>query len=182
MAAPPPDARAGRFKLVSTPNPSEFPSASNVNPEPEPRSAAWPPSGFAPSTLGIRDVRFYRASDALSGILILGMVIFGPWAFGTTQPATIRIMNLADYTLGLLLAVKWFIRHFKGYRPCRWGGDLTPATTALTRALAALILAAALAGPGEAAAPKAAGNPFGQLSGNWKGGGTVTTATTSVRR
>jgi len=36
--------------------------------------------------------------------------------------------------------------------------------------LAALILAAALA-PGEAAAP--AGNPFDQLSGDWKGGGTV---------
>ncbi len=42
--------------------------------------------------------------------------------------------------------------------------------------LAALILAAALAGPGDAAAPKAAGNPFDQLSGDWKGGGTVITA------
>lgn len=39
--------------------------------------------------------------------------------------------------------------------------------------LAALILAAALAAPGEAAAPKAAANPFDQLSGDWKGGGTV---------
>jgi hypothetical protein len=39
--------------------------------------------------------------------------------------------------------------------------------------LAALILAATLAAPGEAAAPKAAGNPFDQLSGDWKGGGTV---------
>ena len=41
--------------------------------------------------------------------------------------------------------------------------------------LAALILAAALAAPGEAAAPKAV-NPFDQLSGDWKGGGTVTPA------
>jgi hypothetical protein len=40
--------------------------------------------------------------------------------------------------------------------------------------LAALILAAALTAPGEAAAPKAAGNPFEKLSGDWKGGGTVT--------
>ena len=39
--------------------------------------------------------------------------------------------------------------------------------------LAALILIAALAAPGEAAAPKAAVNPFDQLSGDWKGGGTV---------
>ncbi len=42
--------------------------------------------------------------------------------------------------------------------------------------LAALILAAILAAPGEAAAPKAAGNPFQKLSGDWKGGGTVTPA------
>ena len=42
--------------------------------------------------------------------------------------------------------------------------------------LAALILAAVLAAPGESAAPKAANNPFGQLSGDWKGGGTVTPA------
>jgi len=40
--------------------------------------------------------------------------------------------------------------------------------------LAALILAAALASPAEAAAPKAAGNPFDQLKGYWRGGGTVT--------
>ena len=40
--------------------------------------------------------------------------------------------------------------------------------------LAALILAVALVVPGEAAAPKAAGNPFEKLSGDWKGGGTVT--------
>ena len=124
-----PRAGVGRFKLVSAVNPSKFRTASKANPEPR------------PPTLGIRDVRFYRASDALSGILIWRMVMLGPWAFGTTQPATNRIMNLAGYALGLLLAVKWFIRRFKGYRSCRWGGDLTPATTALTRALAALILA-----------------------------------------
>ena len=39
--------------------------------------------------------------------------------------------------------------------------------------LAALILVAALAAPGEAAAPRPAGNPFDQLSGDWKGGGRV---------
>ena len=40
--------------------------------------------------------------------------------------------------------------------------------------LAALILAAAWAAPADAAAPKAAGSPFAKLSGDWKGGGTVT--------
>jgi hypothetical protein len=39
--------------------------------------------------------------------------------------------------------------------------------------LVGLILAAALAWPVEAASPKAAGDPFVQLSGDWKGGGTV---------
>jgi hypothetical protein len=42
--------------------------------------------------------------------------------------------------------------------------------------LMALILAATLAAPAEAVAPKAAGNPFEKLSGDWKGGGTVTPA------
>src|SRR6478735_2584721 len=42
--------------------------------------------------------------------------------------------------------------------------------------LAALILAAAFAPPAQAAELKAAGNPFEQLSGDWKGGGTVTPA------
>lgn len=119
----------GQFKSVSAANPSKFSTASEA--DPQPRSPI----------LGIRDVRFYRASDALSGILIWGMVILGPWAFGTTQPATIRIMNMAGYTLGLLLAVKWFIRHFKGYRPSGRAANPTPSTTKLTQVLAALTLA-----------------------------------------
>jgi hypothetical protein len=40
--------------------------------------------------------------------------------------------------------------------------------------LAALLLAVALASPAQTAAPKASGNPFDQLKGDWKGGGTVT--------
>jgi len=40
--------------------------------------------------------------------------------------------------------------------------------------LLALILAAALASPAETAAPKPTGNPFDQLKGYWRGGGTVT--------
>ena len=69
------------------------------------------------------------------------MVIFSPWAFGTTQPATIRIMNFAGYALGGLLALKWYIRRFKGYRPPRWGGESSPALRRLTWALAALTVA-----------------------------------------
>lgn len=40
--------------------------------------------------------------------------------------------------------------------------------------LAALLLAVAIASPAETAAPQASGNPFDQLKGDWKGGGTVT--------
>ena len=42
--------------------------------------------------------------------------------------------------------------------------------------LAALVLAAALALPGLGEAADPAGNPFDKLSGDWKGGGTVTPA------
>ena len=40
-------------------------------------------------------------------------------------------------------------------------------------AVAALLLTVALASPAETAAPQASGNPFDQLKGDWKGGGTV---------
>ena len=53
------------------------------------------------------------------------------------------------------------------------GYRLFSSSTHKAMPLAALILAAALAAPGEAAAPKATGNPFDQLSGDWTGGGTV---------
>jgi len=66
------------------------------------------------------------------------MIILSPWAFGTTQSATILVMNITGYTLGMLLSLKWFIRGFKGYRPWRWSGNPTPTLTGLTRALAAL--------------------------------------------
>ena len=98
-------------------------------------SAAGAPAGAGPNAqaprLGIRDIRRYRVSDSLSGSLIGFMVVFSPWAFGTTQPATIWTMNLTGYALGALLAVKWFIRRFRGYRPPRWGGEPTPALVKL---------------------------------------------------
>jgi hypothetical protein len=38
------------------------------------------------------------------------MVVFSPWAFGTTQPWSIQTMNIAGYVLGVLLAAKWRLR------------------------------------------------------------------------
>ncbi len=97
------------------------------------------------------DVQSYRVCDDLSGVLIFPMIIFSPWAFGTTQPWSIWIMNFMGYALGLLLLTKLFIREVKGYPALRWenfsarsGTYLRhrhPPTHFLTRALAGLTLA-----------------------------------------
>ena len=71
------------------------------------------------------DVQLYRACEDLTEPLIYFMAVFSPWAFGTTQPWSIWLMNVAGYLLGLLLAGKLAIRWLKGYRPARWDGDQT---------------------------------------------------------
>ncbi|MGD0744371.1 MAG: O-antigen ligase family protein [Verrucomicrobiota bacterium] len=97
------------------------------------------------------DVQLYRICDDLSGVLIFPMVIFSPWAFGTTQPWSIGTMNLAGCALGVLLLAKLFIRRVKGFRPPRWenfsrrSGWTTrrrdPVARLLTRTLAGLTVA-----------------------------------------
>ena len=56
------------------------------------------------------------------------------------------------------------------------GYRLFPSLAEKAMPLSALIVAAALTVPAGAADPKAAGTPFEALSGDWKGGGTVTPA------
>ena len=58
--------------------------------------------------------------DDLSGMLIFPMLVFSPWAFGTTEPWSIWTMNMAGYALGILLLAKLFIREVKGYPALRW--------------------------------------------------------------
>lgn len=121
----------------------------NAEDPPKARAVATVSPGTKPPTLGIRGVRLHRDCDSLSGILICFMIIFSPWAFGTTQPATIFVMNLTGYALGILLSLKWFLRRFKDYHPRRWNVLPTPGLTRLTRTLAALtvvILAYCLSG------------------------------------
>jgi O-antigen ligase len=74
----------------------------------------------SPRPLRAFDVQAYRVCEGLTGFLICLMVVFSPWAFGTTQRWAIWTMNGVGYVLGLLLLVKLAIRHFKGYRPPRW--------------------------------------------------------------
>jgi O-antigen ligase len=97
------------------------------------------------------DVQLYRICDDLSGMLIFPMLVFGPWAFGTTQQWSIWTMNVAGYALGILLLVKIFIRGSKGYTALRWENFSShsatktrhrhPLARLLTRSLAGLTLA-----------------------------------------
>jgi O-antigen ligase len=71
-------------------------------------------------TLRATDVQVHRICDDLSSVLIFPMIVFSPWAFGTTQPWSIWTMNVAGFALGILLLAKLFIREVKGFRPPRW--------------------------------------------------------------
>jgi O-antigen ligase len=86
------------------------------------RFMAWrtPFRRLQPDCPQVRDIHLYHTCDLLSGLLISGMVLFCPWAFGTTQPWAIWTMNLAGYALGLMQFVKIWIRDWKGYRAAGW--------------------------------------------------------------
>lgn len=71
--------------------------------------------------LRARDVQLYRLCEDLTEPLVYFLMVFGPWAFGTTQSWSVWVMNGVGYVLGLLLAGKLAIRWIKGYRPARWG-------------------------------------------------------------
>jgi hypothetical protein len=102
-------------------------------------------------TLRAGDIQLYRLCDDFSGALIFLMVIFSPWAFGTTQAWSIWTMNVAGFALGVLLLAKLFIREVKGFPAPRWenfsarsGTNLRhrrSMTRWLTRSLAGLTLA-----------------------------------------
>jgi O-antigen ligase len=71
----------------------------------------------------VRTPKPYRICDALTAALIFFMVVFAPWAFGTTQDWAISTMNITGYALGALLLAKWLIAQQSGYRPSRWGSQ-----------------------------------------------------------
>jgi len=61
----------------------------------------------------------YRACEWLTEGLIYFAVLFGPWAFGTTEPWSIHVMNDVGFALGLLWLAKVLIRS-SGYQPHGW--------------------------------------------------------------
>jgi hypothetical protein len=68
----------------------------------------------------------HRLCDRLTEILLYLMVIFSPWAFGTTQEWAVWTMNYAGFTVGALLVAKWFFRRKYNYRPPRWSDPREP--------------------------------------------------------
>lgn len=90
---------------------------------PSPSAENHPPAAVLASSriLRPRDLQRYRACETGTEALIYLTVVFSPWAFGTTQPWAIRTMDVAGYSLGLLLALKLWVRWHKGYRPAKWG-------------------------------------------------------------
>lgn len=67
-----------------------------------------------------RTPRSHRLCDDATAALILFMTVFTPWAFGTTQPWAVTVMNYTAFALGALLLAKWVIRWQTGFRPPRW--------------------------------------------------------------
>jgi hypothetical protein len=59
--------------------------------------------------------------DRVTEWLLIALILFTPWAFGTTQTWSIWTANILCYGLGGLLVAKWVIRRQTGFRPVRWG-------------------------------------------------------------
>ena len=73
--------------------------------KPDVRPLAKPPPSGSPEKSSAETL-----ADRISGWLIYAMLVFSPWAFGTTQAWSIRSMNFAGYALGALLLAKWLAR------------------------------------------------------------------------
>ena len=67
--------------------------------------------------------RAFRICDGLTEAVLYFMIVFSPWALGTTDRWAIWTMNVAGYALGVLLLSKWLICRRTGHRPALWGAD-----------------------------------------------------------
>lgn len=54
--------------------------------------------------------KLFWLSDFLTEILIYFTILWGPWAYGTVHPHAITVMNIANYSIGILLVIKWGLR------------------------------------------------------------------------
>ncbi|HVV70213.1 MAG TPA: hypothetical protein VHI52_01735, partial [Verrucomicrobiae bacterium] len=58
-----------------------------------------------------------RACEGLAELIVYVMVVFGPWAFGSTQPWSIGVLNTLGIVLGLLWVTSKLIRRRIQYLP-----------------------------------------------------------------
>jgi hypothetical protein len=65
----------------------------------------------------------HKVCDMATEALLYLTVVFGPWAFGTTQEWAKWTMNGVGYLLGALWLAKWIIRRATGFNPGRWGEE-----------------------------------------------------------
>lgn len=101
-----------------------------------------------PSRISLPKLLFYQSCDAISEVVIFFMVLFSPWALGTTDPWAIWIMNGMGYLLGGLFLSKVVIRWSTGYKFPRWiyastetlGGQRVRLLTRCLAGLTSLIL------------------------------------------
>jgi len=74
----------------------------------------------------------YWTCETLRELVIYAMVIFSPWAFGTTQGWSIWAMNVTAYVLALLSVLSWTIRKLARYEALEWGTPELPARQGMT--------------------------------------------------
>lgn len=70
--------------------------------------------------------QMHRWCDTLTEVVLYILIVFAPWAFGATQPWSIRIVNGLGYVLGGLWLLKLGIRRWGGYQPVRWDRASVP--------------------------------------------------------
>ncbi|MCF7668491.1 MAG: O-antigen ligase family protein [Verrucomicrobia bacterium] len=90
------------------------------------------------ASLPIRTPMTYKVCDWITEWLLYAMIVFSPWAFGTTQVWSTWVMNCAGYVMGAVLVTKWLVMWKTGYRPSRWDTGRSMPRTLLTRTLAVL--------------------------------------------
>ena len=95
---------------------------------------------------GHRPSRAVAVLDALSEVVLCAMILFAPWAFGTSQPWSVRVMNGGGYALGALFLVKIILRRqaFPAARSARSARRFSVALFVITLAILGYILVSAL--------------------------------------
>ena len=63
----------------------------------------------------------HAACDGATEGLLIFLVLFTPWALGTSHPWAFWVANAAGYALGILWLAKVGIRKKDGFSPQRWG-------------------------------------------------------------